>query len=230
MHLRPLKCALVAAMGLIGARSPCLADATTPSVSASGHAGIHVGYDTATLSLGVTTHAPTAPAASDQVDAAGHAILDALARVGVPAGQVETVDDEVGPMPAEPGRPRPPGYQARIGYAVHVDDVTRVGAVLAAAVAAGANDVGGIAFGARSDRQREERLLAEAVTDARARADAMAKAAGMRLGNAISIQSTGGRLLAAPMLAAGSARSSPVPSGGTDDAVDVETTWMLLAP
>jgi uncharacterized protein len=86
------------------------------------------------------------------------------------------------------GRQTLRGYLARNAIEVRVDDVTRVGDVLGAAVGSGATSVGGLRFDLKDMEAAEREALRLAVRDARGRADAAATGAGVRIDRVIRIE------------------------------------------
>jgi hypothetical protein len=115
----------------------------------------------------------------------------------------------VEPMPAAPlkGRPgaapasdasadakkSPAGnYRAQNTVVVKIRNLDKVGAVLGAAMGAGANAMFGLAFQIEEPRQLEEQAREKAMADARARAEGLARLAGVRLGPIVSIQESNG--------------------------------------
>jgi uncharacterized protein YggE len=113
------------------------------------------------------------------------------------------------PMPAAPPKARPGiaqasdalpdskkapagNYRAQNTVAVKVRDLDKVGAVLGAAMGAGANEMSGLAFQIEEPRQLEEQAREKAMADARARAEGLARLAGVRLGPIVAIQESSG--------------------------------------
>jgi uncharacterized protein YggE len=81
-----------------------------------------------------------------------------------------------------------PGYIARGGVTAVVRDVTQTGAVVDAAVAAGAASVDGPSFFIDDPQALLRRALVAAFRDARSKAEALAAEAGLALGRTISIR------------------------------------------
>ena len=103
-------------------------------------------------------------------------------------------------------------YRAQNTLVVKIRNLEKVGAVLGAATAAGANAMFGLAFEIEEPRQLEERAREKAMADARARAEGLARLAGMRLGPIVSIQeSSGGNSPPGPMMMGYEARSADIP-------------------
>jgi uncharacterized protein YggE len=86
------------------------------------------------------------------------------------------------------GRQTLRGYVARNTVEVRLDEITRVGDVLGAAVGSGATSVGGLRFDLKDREGAEREALRLAVRDARGRADAAANGAGMKIERVIRIE------------------------------------------
>lgn len=84
------------------------------------------------------------------------------------------------------------GYLASNSIEVRIDDVERVGEVLAAAVSTGATAVSGLRFDVKARDELERQALREAVANAREYAEAAARGAGARLGDILLIEQVGG--------------------------------------
>lgn len=95
-----------------------------------------------------------------------------------------------------PSRPAPPaqtGGSFVVTNELHVTvrDLDRLGQLLGDAVAAGANDVWGIQFEVERDDALLAQARAEAMENARARGEQLAKLAGVELGPVISVRESG---------------------------------------
>jgi uncharacterized protein YggE len=91
-----------------------------------------------------------------------------------------------------PAPPRQDMYRVSNTVEVKIRDLARVGQVLDAAVAAGANNIWGVQFGLDSTDAIEAQAREKAAADARARADALAKLQGVALAGVVSINEMGG--------------------------------------
>ena len=89
-------------------------------------------------------------------------------------------------------------------------DVSKLGAVLDAAITDGANTLNGISFELAEPRPVLDQARKAATEDARARAELLAAAAGVKLGRVLSISEGGGYGGPMPMFKADAA-SAPVP-------------------
>jgi uncharacterized protein len=142
--------------------------------------------DQATADFAVETSAATAQQAAAENAALMERVITALVRAGAPRERIETRDynvfPEYDPRPVESGEPRVRGYRVMNTVTVTVDGVDRVGALIDAALAAGANRIHGVRFGLRDPQPHRARAVQDAVRRARADAEALAAALGVRLG------------------------------------------------
>ena len=143
--------------------------------------------DQAIADFAVETQAATAQAAAAENAQRMERVIAALVRAGVPRDRIETPDyngfPDYDPQPRpETTEPRIRGYRVMNTVSVKMDDIGRVGAVIDAALAAGANRVHGVRFGLRDPQAFRQRAIEDAVRRARADAEALAAALGVRLG------------------------------------------------
>lgn len=202
------------------------------TVTMSGHGEVRAVPDTALLSAGVSTQAATAAAALSANSARMRTVLAALKKQAIPEKDVQTANLSVSPQYASDvdQAPRITGYQANNQVEVQLEDVSKLGVVLDALAAAGANRMNGVRFLIRDDADLLAKARADAVTDARTKAEAFAKAAGVSLGPILSINEAGGAVLR-PMLAAASmmarARAVPVALGEQSIGANVTIVWAI---
>jgi hypothetical protein len=83
------------------------------------------------------------------------------------------------------------GYVARNTVEVRVDDISRVGELLEIAVGSGATTVSGVRFDLKDQSQLERDALSRAVSDARAKAEAIAAATGRAIDQIVRIEEQG---------------------------------------
>lgn len=207
-----------------------------PTINVQGEGRASVAPDLATVSLGVTTQAPTA--AQAMADNAGRqtAILEALRAQGIAPADLQTQGLSLSPMQDFSREGQPPvitGYQAMNIVTARVRDLARLGPMLDAMVAAGATDVQGIGFSREDAAATEDRARSQAVAEARRRAEVIAQAAGMQLGPLVSLTDTsmsaGPRPLAMMARAADAAEAStPVEAGELTLSAQVTGVWSLV--
>ncbi len=116
------------------------------------------------------SEALTAAPALAATSTAMQAVFDALAAAGIAPADMQTSQLSVDPVWADDGAgtPRVRGYSASNLVTIRVRDVTRLGAVIDAVGAAGANRVFGIAFELAEPRAQLDAARERAVADARA--------------------------------------------------------------
>jgi uncharacterized protein len=192
-------------------------------VRASGDAVIHAKPDRAEVTIGVTSRANTAQAASSQNADESSRVIDAVKQVLGSNGSVKTSGYSLSPQYdyAERKAPRLTGYEVNNTVSVTVDDLSRLGKIIDAATSTGATNVNGIAFTLRDPSQVRSQAIAEAAKKARANADALAEALGLHLGNVLEAEPTEAPIVrplaktfaaAAPMGRA----STPIEEGDVD--------------
>jgi uncharacterized protein YggE len=235
-HLVPLAAAL-ASFAL--AASPAAAQNQPPAISVSGEASVSVAPDLAQVDGGVSSDAKTAREASDANNAAMGRVLLALKGAGIEEKDYQTSRLSLQPQYAQPtpGRTGPPqvtGYRASNRVTIKVREVAKVAGVIDTLVGAGANEVGGINFIVTQTSKALDEARAKAVADARRKAEIYAKAAGVTLGEPLSITEEGAAppvvfrsKMAAPM-AAGNA-PTPVAPGEELLSITVNVSWAIKA-
>jgi uncharacterized protein len=234
MRKFPLAAALAA---LVLATAPAAAENPVPAISVSGEANVSVAPDLAQVEGGVTTEAKTAREASEGNNAAMGKVLLALKGAGIDEKDYQTSRLSLQPQyaPAQPNRntPQITGYRASNRVTIKVRDVTKVANVIDTLVGAGANEIGGINFIVTQASKALDEARTKAVADARRKAEIYAKAAGVTLGEPISISEEG----AAPppvfrgKMAAPMAVNSPAPVAPGEEqlSITVNVTWAIKA-
>ncbi|HEV2874102.1 MAG TPA: SIMPL domain-containing protein [Thermoleophilaceae bacterium] len=163
------------------------AQAPVSTISVTGEGSLTAANDTARLGFGVEGRGATRPVALRRSSANLRRVLAALKGLGVADRDLRTRGVSVAPRRDRRGR-KLPGYLARGGVTAVVRDVTRTGAVVDAAVAAGAASVDGPSFFIDDPQALLRRALVAAFRDARSKAAALAAEAGLTLGQTISIR------------------------------------------
>lgn len=232
-HLFPLVAALIS---LAFAALPASAQNPPPAISVSGEANVSVAPDLAQVEGGVTSEARTAREASDANNAAMGKVLLALKGAGLDEKDYQTSRLALQPQYAQtgPNRSGPPqitGYRASNRVIIKVRDIAKVANVIDTLVTAGANEIGGINFIVTQASKALDEARTKAVADARRKAEIYAKAAGVTLGDPISIIEEG----AAPppvfrgKLAAPMAANAPTPVAPGEEllSITVNVTWAI---
>jgi uncharacterized protein YggE len=216
--------------------APALAQtAPPPAISVTGEATVSATPDLAQIDGGVTSEAKTAREASEANNAAMSKVLSALKGAGIDEKDYQTSRLSLQPQFASnyKSSDRASGivsFRASNRVTVKVRDVTKVANVIDVLVGAGANEVGGINFTVTQASKALDEARGKAVADARRKAEIYAKAAGVTLGEPISISEEGAAVpqfrskMAAPM-----AVGAPVAPGEETLSVTVGVTWAIKA-
>jgi uncharacterized protein len=115
-------------------------------------------------------------------------VLTAVRAAGVDPADIQTESLAVQPeYEYEPSGPRLKGQQFAHRYAVTVRDLSRLGAVIDDALAAGASTLDGVVFRHRDPVEIERQARIAAMADARSRAELLATEGGVAIGALISI-------------------------------------------
>jgi len=211
--------------------TPAVAQPVPPAaISVTGEASVSVPPDLAQVDGGVTSDGKTAREASDTNNAAMGKVLLALKGAGIDEKDYQTSRLSLQPQYA-PNRSGPSpvvGYRASNRVTIRVRDMTKVANVIDVLVGAGANEVGGINFMVSQASKLLDDAREKAVADARRKADIYARAAGVTLGEPLSISEEGSSVplyrgkMAAPMAA-----GAQVAQGEETLSVTVSVTWAI---
>jgi uncharacterized protein len=147
--------------------------------------------DEAQMSFGVQTEAPTSRDALARNSSQMERVLTALKAAGIADEDIQTQDVSVWPQYDTTGQDTD-GYVARNSVTVTVHELDKAGAVIDAATRAGANEVSGPMLSTSGREKLEAKALEAAVDNARKKAEALAKAAGVGLGRVTAMVEGGG--------------------------------------
>jgi uncharacterized protein len=146
--------------------------------------------DRAEIAFGVISQAQTASQALTANDAAIRRVVAALRTAGIAAADLQTQSFSISPRTTEEGD-EIRGYTAQNTVTATLRQLARAGAVIDAAVAAGANQVYGPSLSRSNARELYQTALRAAVADARAKAEVLSAAAGVRIGAVVGIAEGG---------------------------------------
>ena len=192
---------LVPLFALAALAAPLAAQVPTPTppppqIVTNGEGEAQVTPDRARVHVAVETRGKTAAEAAAENARIQTAVIARLRSLGIPAERITTVGYSVQPeynrsRDPDVNEPRVIGYVARNTVRADVHTMAQVGPVIDAALAAGANSLGALdMYSSREDAVRRT-ALTNAVAVARADAEAMASAAGGRLGPLLELTSGG---------------------------------------
>ncbi|MGZ4290978.1 MAG: SIMPL domain-containing protein [Gaiellaceae bacterium] len=219
--------ALVAAAAFAGIGRPEAGrgeTGTPDTVTTVGHGVVTLVPDEATVTAGVHTQAVTAADALAQNSKLMNDVIAALKQGG--GKDLQTQQVSLYPQSDQDGKVT--GYTADDTVSAS-STIADAGALIDAAVAAGANTVSGPTLSI-SDRDAQYRnALKKAVEDARAKAQALSEAGGFGVGpvSTVTEQSSAPQPVFEAAAAAGKAAATPVEPGTQDITADVTVTFRI---
>ena len=188
--------------------------------------------DEAKIRLGVLVERKTAKAARAAAADVMTKVIAALRKLGIADRDTATSVISLSPTYdyMTTGTPRLRGYQLQNMVTVTVRDLDVAGDVIDDSVAAGATSVDGIAFDIGDRTKAEAQAREAAAKDARARADTITGALGVRITGVASItESTAGPIWYGQNFAGAPSKdaSTPVLAGTTDVTITLTVTFLL---
>lgn len=151
-------------------------------ITVSGSGTTLVNADYAMVTLGVVHMEKDVLKAQEKVNSAINAIRAALIESGIQKEDINTDQVRINARYDYSGSvEKIVGYSASSYLVIRTDDMENVGNVIDTAFTAGANTLDGIEFFAEDTEDAREESLTFAVTDARKKAEIIAKAAGLAI-------------------------------------------------
>ena len=205
--------------------------ADSRTIAMTGHGETRGAPDMAQVTAGVSTMAPTAAQALSANSSHMKGVFAALVKLGVPERNIQTSNFFVSPQYSNGDNNTPrrlTGYQVNNDVTVRLEDVGKLGGALDALVAAGANQINGVSFSIQNSAPLLEKARADAVADARARAQTYAKAAGVTLGPILSISEGGAEAPPRPMFRVAAIQAETrIAPGEQSVTADVTMVWEI---
>jgi uncharacterized protein len=203
--------------------APTTTTDTVHTISVTSTGTVTLVPDVARVALGITITRPTVEAARSEAARVMTGIIAAAKAQGIDAKDIATSGINLSPQYENcaggcVGPGKIVGYTMNEAVQVTVRNLDKAGSVIDAATAAGATNVNGISFDVADPNAAADQARAEAIRSARAKAEAMAKVAGVSVTGVVSIAeaSTSSPIPYAAALAAPDAIKTPV-SPGTQD-------------
>jgi uncharacterized protein len=218
-----LALAVVAAATRAG-DAPAAAGDLADGITVQGSGTVSTTPDRAQLSFGVETRAATAKAALNGNAAEMRKVIAAIKAGG--ATEVQTQSVSLQPQYAESGAVQ--GYLAQNTVSATIRELGTAGAVIDAAVDAGANEIYGPSLSRGDQTELYRQALRAAVADARSRAQALAAAANLSLGRVTQILESG----SAPSPVFSTAKATdeagtPIEAGSQQIVASVQVTFSV---
>lgn len=237
--------AVFAALGLLMAL-PALAQDATPvptgqsqfpenTITVTGIGTASGSPDIAYIELGVEMVEPELADAYAQAASAMQSVTDALVELGIDRADIRTSSvniypqEQFNPQTGEPGERT---YRVSNIIRITVHDVTMIEDVISTAVGAGANTIYNFNFGIEDTAALEQQARTDAVANARERAEQLASALGVTVGEPVVIAETYGS--GSPIMPFGrgggmalDSAAMPISPGQLDVTVQVQVSFAM---
>ncbi len=229
--------ALGAAVAPAAAQATAISNAPVPSTFAlSAFDETRLVPDIASITLGVNTQAATAGEALKANGARMSAAIAALKKAGLTDRDIQTSTLSINPQYVCENNqpPRLTDYQVANQVIIAMHELSRLGGVIDASVAAGTNTAGGISLGLADPSAAEDTARVAAVKALNAKAELYARATGYHIVRLISLNEGGGYVPQPlmPVFAMATKRevgdSTPVSSGELRVRIDVSGVFEVL--
>lgn len=170
-----------------------MADEARRVITVTGTGAVDAAPDMAVIQIGVAKEAKTAADALGQTTTAMTAMFERLKQAGVAPRDIQTSGLSLNPVwdHSKSGPPQQIGIRAQNGVMVRVRDLPALGGILDALVRDGANQLNGVTFTLQDPAPVKDKARALAVADARRKATLYADAAGVALGDVLTISEVG---------------------------------------
>jgi len=206
-----------------------------PQIVTSGAGQSRVTPDRATISIGVQSRAPTAAAAAADNARRQRAVLDTLRALGLASEDLSTNNYNVSPeMQYTPNGTVPPrviAYTVTNIVRAELRKLEDIGRVIDAALAKGANEISSLQFRSTQADSGRRLALADAVVNAKADAEVLARSAGGSLGGLIEVSSTSvspPRTFDLALRATSAKASTPIEPGEQTVSATVTARWYFI--
>jgi uncharacterized protein YggE len=163
--------------------------------------------DRGAFSFAVTTSAKTAAAALQANAASAREVVAALKQAGIAAADLQTTQASLDPRTSPDGQ-TVVGYVATTSVLAQLRNLGRAGAVVDAAVAAGADSFSGPSLSVADTDALYRDALTKAIANARTKAQAIATAAKLTLGRVTSVEESSSQPM--PFASAATAKQDSV--------------------
>lgn len=226
------------APSLVPGRTLAADPAGTPpehTINVTGTGKVVISPDVADVRLGVTITKPTVAEARSAAASAMTAVLAAIRKAGVADADLKTSILSLYPAydyPAGGGHPRLKGYTIANAVVATVRSIDNVGAAIDGAMAAGATTMDGVTFRVADPARAEEQARQAAMTQAKAKAQTLAAAAGVTIDGVATISESSSGTPYPIAYAAGGASiakdvATPVQAGTNEVTVTVSVVYLI---
>ena len=220
---------LLVAAAIAGVAQPSkvgAANESSTTITVTGNGSVNATPDKASFNFGVQSNAATAAEAISRANEQANAIIAALKNAGIPSSDIQTSSVSLWPRTSDDGQ-TVIGYQGSNSVSVSTS-IDKAGALVDAAVGAGANQVDGPSLSVGDQSSYYAQALKLAVNDAKTQAQAIAEAAGLTLGGITHITNNGstpGPIPYYEMRADAVSKGTPIEAGSQQIQATVVVTY-----
>lgn len=223
------------------AAAPAAADDEPGRIRVIGRASQEVAPDFASVEIGVESRGATPAAALDAASQAAKGIVATAKEMGVAEADIGTSAITLQPRIKNirqsdgTNAEREDGYLASNRVRVRLAEMGKLGELMRRTLDSGANRIQGISFGLRDPAAAEAAVQVAAVKDAKAQAERIAEATGVKLGTVISIDAPPRTESARPMPYAMAMKAPaqrgrtavPVEAGSIETSAEVDAVFAI---
>lgn len=239
---KPERLAAIAGVVVLGfALTGCTSKATvtnqpaeTSGITVAGHGEVEVPPDIGFVTIGVQATATTVAAARDQAASSADSVIRSIKKGGVADKDIQTSGLSIQPnYDYTRSSPRLTGYTVSNTVTAKVRKVEDMSKVVDDAIAAGGDTIRlqSVRFGVEDEAKAKSEARKNAMDDAKARAEELAKLGGVSLGAPLTISETqssgGGPLRTDTGAVPGGSVATPIETGTNTVTVDVTVRWSL---
>ena len=206
------------------------AQPVTRRIDVSGSGIVYAIPDQATVQIGVSSQSASASDALKDNSSKTAAVIETIKSLGVEEKDIQTRDFSIYPTYDQATSTKITGYQVNNAVVVIIRDVKNAGAILDQVVQSGANNISGLSFDVSDPTAQQAEARAKAVAVARAKAEVLASAAGVTLGDIISINESvtnSGPIMPYARADMAMAEAVPVATGQQAITVDVSISFAI---
>ncbi len=176
----------------------CCGQTQLRTISVNGHSVVYVVPDIAYINIGVHSDGDTVTEALNGNNSQAQAIANTLSEFGIDPKDIQTTAFNVYPNQEynSEGQVVRKFFSVDNTVYVKVRELDKLGQILDAVVRAGANQINGISFDVENRTEAEAQARTAAIADARMKAEELAAAAGVTLGElqTASVYNSGGAI------------------------------------
>jgi hypothetical protein len=185
------------AVMILSTTTLAMAENVNRYITVTGKGKVSAVPDTAWVTSGVNTQAKTAAEALNKNTNLMKAVIEVFKDFDIKDKNIQTSGFNVHPVYDYSKDSRPPkliGYRVSNSVTVKITDINKLGELLDKLVSSGSNQISGIRFGFDDNKALLDEARKDAIANTRKKAQLYAQAAGVDVGDVVSINELGTRL------------------------------------